>query len=142
MKYAENLKEETVKKALSNYDNHGKRYKDVTEKSCVFHPNSIEQLKQPPISQIWRDHLLALSIMQNKKQSEYEEGFFVFLFPKENKQCQDGVNGYKSYLISDYELLTSFYPRYLDDFINLLVELHPCEWTSELKERYLGNKSN
>jgi len=81
---------------------------------------------------IWRDHLLSLAHL-----IDYDEGFFVFLFPKSNIHCQNGVNEYKKYLISENEEETGFYPRHLDDFIRTLRKHHNTDWTKELEERYL-----
>lgn len=133
VKYAESLKEESPKKAYENFNNHEKEYKRLT--NCkVFKPNAIEFLKQVPLSQIWRDHLLALAHLQ-----DYDEGFFVFLFPSKNSQCQKGVENYKEYLISNDEKQSGFYPRHLEDFINVLCEIETLDWAKELRFRYLGN---
>lgn len=105
----------------------------VTCRWPFFKPNAIEILKKTPLSQIWRDHLLSIATKQ-----VYDEGFFVFLFPSENTQCQIGVDNYKKLPISDYEDQTGFYARHLEVFIKSLRSLHDVEWTKELQERYLG----
>ena len=130
VKYAESLKEETMDKAKKNFK---EIYATLTESCKIFKPDSIEQLKQPPLSQIWRDHLLSIATKQ-----DYDEGFFVFLFPTKNTQCQNGVDNYKKFLFTDNEELTGFYARHLDVFIKTLRGLHNIEWTKELEERYLG----
>lgn len=131
VKYAESLKEETKDKAKKNYK---ERYAAVTANSGLFKDNSIEYLKQPPLSQIWRDHLLSIATRQ-----DYDIGFFVFLFPAKNTQCQEGVNSYGKFLANDREELNGFYPRHLEEFIYTLTELVDAEWAMELKERYLGD---
>lgn len=132
VKYAESLTEETQEKASETFLKHQKEYTRLTN-SQTFKQNSIESLKEIPLSQIWRDHLLSIAHLK-----DYDEGFFVFLFPKENIQCQNGVDSYKKYLISETEEQSGFYPRYLDDFIRTLRYLHNNDWTKELEERYLG----
>jgi hypothetical protein len=73
--------------------------------------------------------------MNNRK--DYEEVYFVFLFPSLNTQCQQGVDYYKTQLAFNNEIQTGFYPRHLEDFINALVEISDADWIKELKKRYL-----
>jgi hypothetical protein len=132
VKYAESLKEETQKTATATFKKHEPEYKRLTNPD-IFKPDAIEILKQVPLSQIWRDHLLSIAT-----RTIYDEGFFVFLFPSKNEQCQNGVDDYKKYLSSTDEEKTGFYPRHLEDFVNALTEILPADWTKELKERYIG----
>jgi hypothetical protein len=132
VKYSESLSEETQVKAAETFLKHQKEYTRLTN-SQTFKQYSIESLKEIPLSQIWRDHLLSIAHLK-----DYDEGFFVFLFPKENSQCQNGVDSYKKYLVSETEEQSGFYPRYLDDFIRTLRTLQNTDWNKELEERYLG----
>jgi len=132
VKYAESLKEETKDKAKSIFESHKNKYIELTT-SDYFKSDSIDSLCKAPVSQIWRDHLLSISM-----KPIYDEGFFVFLFPADNVQCQNGVDEYKRLLVSDNEVQTGFYPRHLEDFIETLVEILLTDWTNELKGRYLG----
>lgn len=134
VKYAESLKEETKEKAKEIFKKHQNEYTRLTTEK-IFKQNAIWYLYKIPLSQIWRDHLLSIAHLK-----DYDEGFFVFLFPRANSHCQDGVNEYKKYLISDNEEQTGFYPRHLDDFILTLRDLHDTNWTKELDERYLGTR--
>ena len=130
VKYAESLKEETKEKALKNLK---ERYIELTNASGLFKENAIDVLQKPPLSQIWRDHLLSLATRQ-----DYEDGFFVYLFPAKNKEIQNGVNSYISYFKNTDEASTGFYFRYLENFIEVLNKLYKTQWATELKERYLG----
>ncbi|MBS4027329.1 MAG: hypothetical protein KGZ58_01725 [Ignavibacteriales bacterium] len=137
VKYAESLREENKAKAKKYYKDD---YKELTENNPqIFKSGSSDVLREPPLSQIWRDHLLSIATKQ-----DYDEGFFVFLFPSQNFQCQDGVNDYQKNLINDNidKSKTGFYPRYLEDFIDALFYVYPNvdnkHWTRELKKRYLG----
>ncbi len=132
VKYSESLREETKAKANKNYK---ELYAKLTNNCGLFKPNSVGDLRQPPLSQIWRDHLLSIANKQN-----YAEGFFVFLFPSKNRHCQDAVDKYKKYLASDSDEQNRFYARHLEDFINVLIDLEPADWTKELKDRYIGNE--
>lgn len=131
VKYAESLREETKEKANKNYK---ELYATVTSTCGIFGQDCLDHLRQPPLSQIWRDHLLSIATKQ-----DYDEGFFVFLFPAKNKHCQAGVDAYQRHLASDNEEQNGFYPRHLEDFITTLTEVTDAEWTKELKKRYLGD---
>ena len=130
VKYAESLREETKEKANKNFK---ERYAALTNSCGLFKANSVEFLRQPPLSQIWRDHLLSIATKQ-----DFDEGFFVFLFPSKNKHCQSGIDDYTKYLAFDNEVENCFYPRYLEDFINILTTVSNAEWVTELKLRYIG----
>lgn len=131
VKYAESLKEETKDKANKNFK---EQYATLTNSCGLFKPDSVGFLRQPPLSQIWRDHLLSIATRQ-----DYDEGFFVFLFPSKNTQCQKGIDIYKQYLAFDNDEQNCFYPCYLDDFINAITAISSADWTTELKQRYLGD---
>ncbi len=130
VKYTESLKEETKDLANKNFK---QRYADLTNDCGMFKPDSIDFLRLPPLSQIWRDHLLSVATKQ-----DYDEGFFVFLFPVQNIHCQTGIDRYKEYLAFDTEEMNGFYPRYLEEFINTLSDLVQTDWARELKLRYIG----
>jgi hypothetical protein len=130
VKYAESLKEETKQKANKNFK---EQYATLTNNCGLFKSNSVDFLKQPPLSQIWRDHLLCIATRQ-----DYDEGFFVFLFPSKNSHCQKAVDSCKQYLMFDNDEQNCFYPKHLEDFINTLTSLSTTDWTTELKQRYLG----
>lgn len=134
VKYAECLKEETPKKAKASFDKHYLSYISLTTDD-IFIKNAVDTLQFVPLSQIWRDHLLALSTLKL-----YKDGIFVYLFPKGNKECQQGVDQYLTFLQSDNEDVTHFAPRHLDEFIQTLNKIHPTEWTQELQDRYIGSK--
>lgn len=133
VKYSESLKEETEETACATFLKHQKEYTRLTTDK-IFKSSAIEILQQVPLSQIWRDHLLSIAHLK-----DYDEGFFIFLFPKANSDCQNGINEYCKQLVSDNEEQTGFYPRYLDDFIRTLRTIHNSDWITELEERYLGN---
>lgn len=133
VKYAECLKEESSKKARETFEKHKDAYTKLTTED-FFKPNAIEELQFTPLCQIWRDHLLTLSTRKF-----YDDGFFVFLYPRANKECAEGVKRYVKQLRTDNETETFFYPRHLEDFIRRLKSLHSVEWTTELAERYFGS---
>lgn len=130
VKYAESLKEETKAKANENFK---EQYATLTNACGLFKPNSIDFLRQPPLSQIWRDHLLCIATKQ-----DYDEGFFVFLFPSKNSHCQKGVDYYKQFLASTDNFINLFYAKHLEHFIITLDNIANTDWSKELRQRYLG----
>jgi hypothetical protein len=132
VKYQENLKEESNKKAALNFEKHKEKYIQLTADSGYFKPNVLQDISRPPYAQIWRDHLLSFNMSTSQK-----EGYFIYLYPFQNDECNQGVNDYKRFLVDEYE--SRFFPIDLDYCIRTLNEIHPCSWTTELIERYLGN---
>lgn len=131
VKYAESLREETKSRAHEIFENHKKEYLVLTTNK-IFKNGFVESLAIPPLSQIWRDHLLALAVLKNKV---YDEGCFIFLYPRINTACETAISEYKKILVSSNE--THFKSMYLDDYINTLHKIANTEWSKELKERYL-----
>jgi hypothetical protein len=132
VKFQESLLEESPKKAAENYNKHKTEYTKLTIESNFFKPNTIEKLSIAPIAQIWRDHLLAFNMKK-----EYYDGFFVFLYPYNNEECNKGVLEYMNHLINVDERTYKFYPRDLTKFILTLSEFVKADWTKELEERYI-----
>lgn len=132
VKYAESLKDDK-KKAAKIYGRHKHIYSGISNRSGIFHQSSMAQLKEVPLQQIWRDHLLSLRMREKGR-----DGFFVYLFPSLNKECQEAVERYKKLLISENREKTGFYPIHLEIFIKTLRKLKRTDWTLELQERYLG----
>lgn len=131
VKYAESLREETTSKAHETFEKHKKEYLALTTNK-IFKDGS-DSLSIPPLSQIWRDHLLALAILKNRV---YDEGAFIFLYPRINSSCEKAVNEYKNLLVNSKNAY--FEAMYLDDYINTLNNIANTKWSTELKERYLG----
>jgi hypothetical protein len=137
VKYSENLKD-IPSSPKSRYD-------ELTIESGIFKPGSLDILQQRPIQQIWRDHLLSIAHLKHRNE-KFDEGFFIYLFPKKNVECQLAVNYYtmqfNSYdpITNTYdEKVTGFYVRYLDNFIYKLRQLVQDNWTKELADRYIGD---
>ncbi|MBS1500333.1 MAG: hypothetical protein JST41_14355 [Bacteroidetes bacterium] len=137
VKYAESLREEQPKRSAEIFAKHKARYEHLTEAYGVFAPNVVDVLRRPPMSQIWRDHLLSIALLHHADR-KYDEGCFVFLFPSLNKQCQEGVNEYAKYLASHDENVSGFCPRHLEQFIHTVADHYNTDWSNELRSRYLG----
>lgn len=87
VKYHENLKGKAAR--------HRSRYEQVAEMMGCFKRGTLTQLCVQPLQQIWRDHLLMGSL---RHQGGFDDGFFVFLYPKDNQECADAVRAYRACL--------------------------------------------
>jgi len=124
VKYHENLmnKSSTIKP----------RYFEVAEKMKCFRPEFLPQLQLSPLEQIWRDHLLAGSLLDSG--DGWKDGFFVFLSPKDNLHCQDAVGKYKECLADE----RTFESWTLEDVTAVIKENTGEKWIDEVIDRYLG----
>jgi len=132
VKYVETLSEESKSTAEKIFKNHGSRYCKIAKTSMIFKADIIEDLKIPPLSQIWRDHLLAISL-----QSDYDEGYFVFLSPLGNVKCQQALRKYQEYLINQDFHKNLFIQVSLETCAKALTKLN-SEFSDEFTKRYIG----
>jgi len=138
MKYSEILLEKNPKNAKKNADkeeyyfNNHPQYKKITEDSDLFKPNIIEYIKKPPYSQIWRDHLLSISL----KYKNYKNGYFVFLCPFNNTECHTGITDYMKIFLNNPE--ESIFVLFVEDLIKTIKkEYVDNPWANELYNRYI-----
>jgi hypothetical protein len=132
VKYVETLTEEPLKTAEYNFKRHP-QYKKITENCGLFKPDVINNIKKPPYSQIWRDHLLSISL-KNGKGKIYDDGYFVYLYPFNNSKCHSGIKGYMNFLKNPE---TSIFELYIEDFIKIIDKNINENWTKELFDRYI-----
>lgn len=112
------------------------RYRELSK--GLFAETSYEELEQLPAFQIWRDHLLAVSMCKAFPE-KYDEGMFLFLAPYSNKNCRDGVEKYKNLLLNhEVSLDSHFCYAWLEEYIETLDKVFGEDWTNDMKIRYLG----
>jgi hypothetical protein len=126
VKYSEHLNDKP--------STHKKKYEEISEESELFEISKFEKLKQKPIQQIWRDHLLALSMF--KINNDYDFGDFVFLYPKDNTNCQKGVEQYQ--MIFEEHQENYFIPLTIEKFVDELKKICGEDWVLEFEDRYLN----
>lgn len=90
VKYHENLRD----KAAS----HKPRYDEVATGMGCFVDQRRADLRRRPLQQVWRDHLLAGSMLLPDAGLGFSEGRFVFLYPRPNIPCQRAVDAYRECL--------------------------------------------
>ena len=142
VKYSETLYEgrNEVKRTLEKQycgENRTRRDRYIELSEGLFKSNSINALVTLPYFQIWRDHLLAVSMLRAFP-DKYDEGLFLFLAPYGNKLCRDGANKYVDLLQKQEGLDSHFCRAWLEDYITTLDAVFDAEWTKNMKERYLG----
>lgn len=122
VKYHENL----VGKAATLRE----RYEAVAATSGAFRPDRLADLRVQPLQQIWRDHLLACSVLQH---GDYDEGAFVFLYPRGNTHCGQAVEQYRACLARD----DTFRAWTLEDAWKAASSCLGEEWGKVFFDRYL-----
>jgi len=90
VKYHEGLKDKAA--------GHRPRYDELADAMGCF-PADRSALKKSPLQQIWRDHLLAGAVLAGGL--GYDEGAFVFLYPRDNGACVRALAAYREQLTSD-----------------------------------------
>jgi len=110
---------------------HRDRYDAVAAEMDCFTQAGLSQVRQMPLQQIWRDHLLAGSLLLA---GGFADGFFVFLSPAGNDACQEAVRSYVSCLTN----AESFQHWTLEDVAAAVMEQRADEWTRRFMDRYLA----
>jgi hypothetical protein len=131
-KYVEKLREESDEDAENNFKRH-KQYKEITENCGLFNSDVINEIKKTPYSQIWRDHLLSISLKSGRNKI-YDNGYFAFLYPLHNSECNSGIKGYTNFLKNPQE---SIFEIYVEDIIKIIKKYINVDWTNELFDRYI-----
>ena len=108
-------------------------YATIAEKSRVFEMKNLARLKAKPLQQIWRDHLLALSLFVTN--DDYAVGDFIYLYPSENLNCEVGVEAYKTTLNELGE--TYFKPLTLEKMVETIKSYCADRWIKDFEDRYL-----
>jgi hypothetical protein len=126
VKYAEDLNDAPSK--------HKELYTTIAEKSGVFEMQNLPRLKEKPLQQIWRDHLLALSLFITN--DDYVVGDFIYLYPSGNLNCEVGVEAYKTTLNELGE--TYFKPLTLEKMVETIKSHCSDRWIEDFEDRYLN----
>jgi hypothetical protein len=111
---------------------HRPRYDEVTKAMGCFKPELVAGLRRKPIEQIWRDHILAGSMLLAS--SEWETGLYVFLYPEDNQRCRTAVQLYREFLSNaqTFESVT------LEAVVATIASETNASWIEEVRGRYLG----
>ena len=125
VKYAEDLNDAPAK--------HKEVYATIAEMSGVFEMKNLPRLKEKPLQQIWRDHLLTLSLFITN--DDYGVGDFIYLYPSGNLNCEVGVEAYKTTLNQSSE--TYFKPLIMEKMLETIKRHSSDKWIVDFEDRYL-----
>jgi len=118
-----------------------KRYMEVADQSRWFNKASYPALGKSPLVQIWRDHLLAASMLQPKGEQyllehrglKFAEGFYAIIYPKQNVACSKAAKDYRSRLIRK----ETFFDWTLEQVHAVFKKFMQGKWLEEFERRYL-----
>lgn len=106
------------------------RYEEITERSGCFAPNWADAILDTDLQQIWRDHLLVLSMLQ--AEPGWVFGRYVLVHPAGNPSFAEAASRYRELLIDD----STFEVRTIEDLLDAHV-LHDTDLEAKFRERYL-----
>ncbi|MEI9948234.1 MAG: hypothetical protein WDO74_04470 [Pseudomonadota bacterium] len=112
---------------------HRARYDEVAHAMGCFVPESLARLRQKPLEQLWRNHLLAGSFVLDPT-SDFKEYTFVLLYPSQNLVVQRAAEVYRTCL-SDRAVFTAWT---LESVLDALAGVGAGTWAQAVTERYLG----
>ena len=95
-----------------------------------FKDASFERLRDKPLQQIWRDHLLGGSMVAA---GDYDEGLSVLLYPAVNYYCRKAAADYRACLRDT----TTFDTWTMEEFVGILTSVTDAAWVTEFHSRYL-----
>ena len=122
VKYHEDLKGKAA--------GHKALYDQRADEMGCFRPECRAVLHEMPLQQVWRDHLLAGRVRQK---DDFEDGFFVFLYPRDNAFCVDAVDRYRACLTP-----TGTFDSWTLEQVAAAIKRHTAEpWIDLFVDRYL-----
>ncbi len=108
------------------------RYDAVSDAMGVFLPENRGVLRSPPLEQIWRDHLLAGSLILNAA-SGFERGSFAVVYPSGNTIVGAAVRAYGACLRDR----STFHAWALEEMLATIQTAGSGDWVREVRERSL-----
>nr|WP_144289989.1 hypothetical protein [Ideonella sp. A 288] len=108
------------------------RYRHVCDASGVFKAGAIEKIVGTKLQQIWLDHLLVLSMLQDASQM-YSWGRFVLVHPSKNPSYAYAASSYID-LLAD---TSTFEVRTIESLLD--APAYPAAEAKAFRERYFWN---
>jgi hypothetical protein len=93
------------------------RHAELSAASGLFSDPAPAALRTNPLQQLWREHLLAQSMIDN---GLYDEGYLVVIAPVLNHHVQDAAEAYLSHLRAPEDGKTGFANPTLEDVIEVI----------------------
>ena len=109
------------------------RYVDLSRQTGLFLDPDGPQLRTNPLQQLWREHCLAQTMVQN---GLYDEGSLVLVAPRLNHLVQNAAAAYGCQLTEPGEGKVGFMNLHLETFIDALRTAGAAEHAGKLHRRY------
>jgi hypothetical protein len=93
------------------------RYDELSEASGLFTDPAATALRTNPLQQLWREHLLAQSMIDH---GLYDEGYLVVIAPDLNYHFQDATEAYQAQLREHDDGKVRFITLALEDVIEVI----------------------
>ena len=110
------------------------RYDELSALAQVFNDPTAQALREAPLQQLWREHLLSRAMVEN---GLYGQGRFVVIHPAQNSNCGAAVRAYRRHLASPDPAESGFDVRTLDDCLTMLATIGDEATANALRARYL-----
>lgn len=127
VKYSETMKESAATMRP--------RYGAVATGSGLFKNPEHPALRCPPIQQLWREHMLSQTLLDN---GLYENGIFLVIYPAKNEDCSSAVEAYRQHLREPGVSNPVFAAMTLEECVRGLREIDEAELADALFARYLN----
>jgi hypothetical protein len=108
------------------------RYDELSDASGLFTDPAAAALRSNPLQQVWREHLLAQSMIGD---GLYDEGYVVVIAPALNYHVQDAADAYYTHLREPEDGKVRFVNLTLEDVIEV-IRLSDPEHAEALHRRY------
>jgi hypothetical protein len=108
------------------------RHTELSEASGLFADPAAAALRTNPLQQLWREHLLAQSMIAN---GLYDEGYLVTIAPPLNYHAQDAAEAYQAHLREPEDGKVRFVNLTLEDVIEVIRLSDPAH-AEALHHRY------
>jgi hypothetical protein len=108
------------------------RYNELSASSGLFKDPDHLALRTTPLNQLWRQHMLAAAMVQNKL---YGAGRFIVIAPSLNGQAQHAIYLYRQHLINS-PATVGFEAVPLENFVAAIKRAGATETATLLHERY------
>lgn len=124
-KYTETL-QETTQPTRPHLD-------QLSTQSGLFKDPHADSLRNSPCQQLWREHLLAASMIHR---GIYDEGHFIVIAPRLNWHAQNGIAAYGRHLKKPEPGQPTFAGIFLERFIESIGTAGEPDYAQRLHQRY------
>ena len=110
-----------------------KRPIEVASLSGEFRDARDPALTTLPLSQLFLDHTLALSMLQDSS-SPWRQGHFAVIYPSINRSCRKALQTYRTHLREHAASMSSLT---LEEAVSTILGITDAPWARQAKRRYL-----